>query len=456
MSEKQEDILDEFYSNGASDYRRVDSDANHAAYESARRGLWATAALGALGYLAIMAGVFALTRNRWDEFLPSIRCIVLVFALACTYAVSYLASRAGNPPLSKLFCIFGTLLFGVSLALLSQNAPTDLGASDWLATLIADAFPSIAGFWTVGAFILAATQRSRALHYCASLIMLYWIVTDLSGVDAQITIVFCALGEYWAWRRKSASVAAVYFTLSVWVLCTELSLWTQRESWVLVAVALSVVFYWFGANFNIAPVRGAALFIAACALGCASFPQYWSAMLSEGALERFGHIAAPRALAALCSAMFLAYCVNVTLGGVQHCMTRFVFGVFAIFVWTVGQSVSASHAFGSLGAFCVLIFVAACFFGLVALERSLRAKNDKSQTSRRVHSSTVLVDDPEFDDPIEAEARVRQNAEPVLALALTYDAFWAYVARVASRPAVGVAVALQFALVLAVFAFHVY
>ena len=455
MSEKQEDILDEFYSNGASDYRRVDSDANHAAYESARRGLWATAALGALGYLAIMAGVFALTRNRWNEFLPSIRCIVLVFALACTYAVSYLASRAGNPPLSKLFCIFGTLLFGVSLALLSQNAPTDLGASDWLATLIADAFPSIAGFWTVGAFILAATQRSRALHYCASLIMLYWIVTDLSGVDAQITIVFCALGEYWA-CRKSASVAAVYFTLSVWVLCTELSLWTQRESWVLVAVALSVVFYWFGANFNIAPVRGAALFIAACALGCASFPQYWSAMLSEGALERFGHIAAPRALAALCSAMFLAYCVNVTLGGVQHCMTRFVFGVFAIFVWTVGQSVSASHAFGSLGAFCVLIFVAACFFGLVALERSLRAKNDKSQTNRRVHSSTVLVDDPEFDDPIEAEARVRQNAEPVLALALSYDAFWAYVARVASRPAVGVAVALQFALVLAVFAFHVY
>ncbi|MBP5622054.1 MAG: hypothetical protein J6X44_08575 [Thermoguttaceae bacterium] len=433
--------------------QRVDADSTLAHYETVRRDLWATAAFAALAYLAIVAMGFVGLRGRWVAFPLFFKTCVLVAGLASTYVVAYLGSRFGNPPLAKLFSVFGTLFFGTSLALLSREAPDAIDV-DGLERL-GDAFAAIAPFWAVGAFALAAAFQARTLHYCAAAIILFWLAVDHTGLDAVFCLIFCAIGEYWAWKYGRASVAAVYFILTLWLAITEISVWTRSETWVLVVVATSVLLYWFGANFNNAPVRGFAMFMAACSLGAASFPTYWGYTIPEELKAQFGAFASTRLPAILTSALFIVFCVNVTLGGVQRSTARFVFGVLVTAIWTACQAIYASHEFGAFGAVVILGIVGAIFGAMVVLERSCRAKLGwepgkpfAPENIRQKDDRTIPKDDPEFDDPIESEARRLQDAGPVLALQIYYERAIDSVARATRQPLIGSAVALQFILLL--------
>ncbi|MBR4750664.1 MAG: hypothetical protein IK077_02780 [Thermoguttaceae bacterium] len=433
--------------------QRVDADSTLAHYETVRRDLWATAAFAALAYLAIVAMGFVGLRGHWSVFPLFFKAGVLILGLAATYVVAYLGSRFGNPPLSKLFSIFGTLFFGTSLALLSREAPNTIDVEGL--ERLGDAFAAIAPFWAVGAFALAAAFQARTLHYCAAVLILFWLAVDHTGLDAVFALIFCAIGEYWAWKHRRASVASVYFILTLWLAITETFVWTRSETWVLVAAAFSALFYWFGANFNNAPVRGFAMFIAACSLGAASFPTYWAYAIPEELQAQFGSFASTRLPAILASALFIAFCVNVTLGGVQRSTARFIFGVAITAIWTACQAIYASQEFGAFGAVVILGIVGAIFGAMVALERSCRAKLGwepgkpfAPEHIRQKDDRTIPKDDPEFDDPIESEARRLQDAGPVLALQIFYERAFDSVARAARQPLIGFAVALQFVLLL--------
>ncbi len=455
-SEKKDWIDEDFGSASATldrSIQRVDADSTLARYESVRRDLWATAAFAALAYLAVLAMAFVGIRDLWGRFPLFFKACVLVVGLAATYVVAYLGSRFGNPPTSKLFSIFGALFYGASLALLSRGAPNAFNL-DGLGRLL-DAFSAIAPFWAIGAFALAAAFQARTLHYCAAALILFWLEVDHTGLDAVFGLVFCAVGEYWAWKYGRASVAAVYFILTLWLAITEVSIWTRSETWILVVVALSVLFYWFGANFNNAPLRGLAMFMAACSLGASSFPTYWSCAIPEELKAQFGEFVSTRFPAILASLLFVAFCVNVSLGGIQRSGVRFIFGVFITAIWTAGQAIYASREFGALGTAFILGIVGAVFVALILLERSCRArlgwesgKSKAPENVRRRRDMTIPTDDPEFDDPVESEARRLQEAGPVLALQIFYERAFDSVARAARQPLIGLAVGLQFVLLL--------
>lgn len=429
--------------------QRVDAEATLARYEAVRRDLWATAAFAALAYWAVGAMAFVGLRDLWNDFSPSLRAGVLIAWLALTYGVAFLGGRFENPPLCKLFCIFGTLIYGAALALLSCNAPDTFT----LAGLeqLGGAFVAIAPLWALGAFVLAAVYQARTLHYCAALIILFWLTVDRTGIDAVVALIFCAIGEYWAWKYNRASVASVYFILTVWIVVSERAIWTHKETWVLVAVALSILFYWFGANFNNALIRGFAIVAAACSLGIASFPVYWGYVVPDEIQGQFGPFMSTQVPAILSAIFFILFCVNITLGGIQRSTVRFIFGVFITAVWTAGQAFNASLAFGTLGTALVLGGVGILFVAIILLERVCRKRLDWEQDRERFQrkrDKTIPTDDPEFDNIVEREARRLQEAGPVLALQVYYERASDAIARAARQPLIGGAVALQFALLL--------
>lgn len=416
------------------------------------RANWATAALAALAYAAVLGALFVALRGLWPHFPSIVRVATLLLVLTGTYAVGWYGSRIGNAQLGKLFAIFGALFYGLTLALLSKNAPSDFTTHAGWIRLAARSFPAVAPFWALGAFALAAAYRSRLLHYFAVLIVLFWLSTDSSGLDGPLAIVFCGVGEYWAWRRKSASVGALYFALCAWILLTERSLWKQGEALALVAVAVAVLLYWFGANFNNAIVRGFALLLAACALGYASFPLYWQTTLNERVIERLGEAWAVHLPAMISSLFFIAFCINTTLGGAQHSATRFAFGIAATACWTVGQAFNMHNAFGALGAVCVLLIVAAAFVMLIVWNKRLQDKYAREGRSIRRDRSIRRVttdganDSPEFDDVFDREARKARTAVPSMALAYAYEKFLARSAAKLGRPLTIAAIVLQYVL----------
>ncbi|MBQ9874751.1 MAG: hypothetical protein IJM30_09825 [Thermoguttaceae bacterium] len=445
--------------------RRLDADARIARYNSVRRGLWATAAIGGVAYIAVLAAVFAGLREPWAQFQPALRLVVLGMVLALTYTASLIAARLGNPPLSKLLSVFGVAFFGVALALSSKGAPNALNVDCF--GKLANSFASIAPLWAIGAFALAATFRVRTLHYCAAAVVFLWLLVDSTGRDAIVAIVFCAIGEYWAWKRKSASIAAIYFLLCVWILCTDYSIWRVKEAAALVAVALSVLTYWFGATFKSSIVRGFALLVAACALGVASFPFYWKGAFSDDFVQRhmIGAVYIPTFA---CVVMFVLYCANLTLRGAQASLARFTFGIVALVVWIVARTLYAARSTGSLGVVFVLILIASFLSALVALEFHLRKRygwsgsptgsipvdDRREEPPKKLavkNKPMVPTDDPEFDDMFEREARAMRDAEPVLALQIAYEDGFEKLVALLRQPLIGSAVLFQFALLIANF-----
>ena len=417
-----------------------------------RRGQWATAALAAFGYFAVIAAIFIGLREVWSVWTVVAKTAVLACVLLVTYLVAFGAERAGNVSVAKLFACFATIFFGFALAALSSLAPRDPGAEGAALQLLTDACPDVAPFWALGAFALALACHARILHFVAVALILFWLVVDSTQFAALIAIVYCALGEYWAWRRKSACVATLYFSLCAFVVCVEPSLWTKKETWALVAVACSALIYWTGANFNNAPMRGIALIIATCALLVVSFPQYWEKTLDPEILEKYGKNQACWSLAGLGACAFVAYSVNLTLSGAQRCTPNFILGIAAIFVWTVAYTFVASREWRPSVAVGILLGVAAVFFGLVWVERNLRVRKSKNECSalatRRNVADDALTDDPEFDDVIEWEARRALNAEPILEIARVYGRFIERVENALRRPCLVAAVSLQFVLLL--------
>ncbi len=422
---------------------RLGAEAKRVEYDEARRDHWAVAAIAGICYLLLFSGGYLLFRDRWNDFVVGIRAALLFVALTLTYAVSYIGSRTSNKQIAKLFAIFGTLFYGLTLAALSKHAPSNIDTHAAVGQILTRAFPAILPFWAIGAFALAAAIRSRLMHYIAALIALLWLAVDASGFDALFVVVFCAIGEYWAWRRRSASVSVLYLALCVYSICFEPSLWTRPESYAFVCVAFSVMLYWYGATFNNAIIRGTALVLASIALGYASFPQYWEHAFSDRVVERLGKPLAIYAPSLVCTAAFVAYCVNVTLGGAQHCTARFAFGVFSLVGWSIGLTFHANRSFGVAGAVCVLFVVALAFITLLYLNAKL-AKKRQYKKSANVRNF-VLPETDHLDDLVDAEARRTQDSAPVFALAEEYRDFVQHFLRRANTPLMFAAIALQYA-----------
>lgn len=414
-----------------------------------RRDHWVIAAIAGLCYLLILSGGFLLYRE-YGGFGIAVRGALSIAALTLTYAAAYAGTRIGNRELSTLFAIFGTVFYGLTLAALSKDVPNVAAGELELGEIFNGASAAILPYWAIGSFALASVIRSRVIHFVATLIALLWGVNDSTGLAALFIVIFCAVGEYWAWRHKSVSVSFLYISLCVYALFFETALWTRHESYAFVAAAVSVMLYWYGASLNNVIMRAAALTLASCALGYASFPQYWERTMSPEHQALLGRTCAIYLPSILCTAAFIAYCVNVTLGGAQHCTSRFVLGVGSVVCWTFAQTFYANKTFGALGAVCVMFVVALGFIAMLYMNSRLAAE---TKTKRK--GSKLDFDLPEtehLDDVFDAEARQTQNSAPVFALAEEYREFTTRFLKRAKKPIVAGAIALQYALLIAMIA----
>lgn len=449
-------------------------------YDSTRRDHWAGAALAGFAYVAAFGALCLLLRERWSELVFGVRASIVLFVLTGTYFVAFAFGRTENKQAAKLFAIFGVALYGLALALFSTRAPDGLSTPAEIGDLLLRAFPSILPFWSVGAFALAMALKSRALHYVCACVLLLWLVGG-SPNDARVVCVlsFCAIGEFWAWRAKSASVAFIYVGLGVVTLLTGYRLFFHPEKYFLVALFASVLFYWYGASINNAIFRGIALTISACALGVASFSQYWSFVLSEDFIERFGKTASCGLPATICSIIFIALCLNMSLSGARHSSSRFIFGCASIIVWTIARTIVSCLQGETIIGVAWLIAVAVFFASLIIInsglnrkyrdrferlqmEKASQTKEDAERRAVEEHSTffdlddlaksegqsvgtLVLPDEYKFDDFIDAEARATMRPKHVLALSVAYESLRRYLAERLERPLVFSAVSLQYA-----------
>ena len=382
------------------------------------RRLWATASLIALGFYAGLGALLVFLRSRWGDLTSSARTTCVFGILAANYAVALLGTIRKNKPVGKLFFFVGAFLYALALTILFYNSSACFQAPETLNFL--DASTSIIGYWALGTFVLAFAYESRALHVVAMLATLLWLVVEPRQIGAPVALVYCALGEHWAWRRNSSGVSYAYLATSLCVLALAFVTPGLRVGAALIAplaVLGFVVLYWFGVNFRSAPLRGLGILGVACALGVGSFNEYWISTLKlvDDMSESAGSLTI-RLLSSAFGLVFVLYCASVMITGARLSVARFVFGAVALVAWVVVLSSRAGAV--SLG----LTFVAIAVFVFLAVEFSLRASNKaRNKKSKPLKSRTTetdaLNDDSEFDDVFDAEARSVRDAPHVLAIA---------------------------------------
>jgi len=414
------------------------------------RRQWATASLIALGFYAALAAFLVYLKSCWTDLSYSTRTICVLGILGANYAVALWGTIRKNAPVGKLFFFVGSFLFALALAILYAEAPTDFQNPNYFLNFLGSS-ASIVGFWAFGVFVLAFAYESYALHVVAIIATLLWLVVDPREFGAPVALIYCALGEHWAWRRNCSSVSYAYLAASLCVLAESFVIPGLRIGAALIAplaVLASVVVYWFGVNFRSAPLRGLAILGAASALGVGSFDEYWTA--TSFALDATSESAASATIALLSDAFslcFVLYCVNLMTTGARFSVVRFLFGASALVAWVVVVSSRAGSV--PIG----LAIVAFCVFAFLIVEFRLRASyRERSKISGERKLGTTgtdaLDDDAEFDDLFDAEARKVQNAPHVLATAELFEDLRRKFCRSLGNLPLWGAVLLQFVLIL--------
>ena len=378
-------------------------------WERARRD-WSGASLAALGYCALLVATLLSLNVVWASLPRVVHAIVLSVFLAAAYAIPLHPKFRPNIAVQRLFYALGVLVLGLALALCSPEAPTRVVADDFW-TALADSAAFVSGRWALGAVLLATLLDSRALQSVAALAVIAWMGASESIYDAHWALLACIVGEYWAWRCSSRVVATVYAALCVWTLVSEPSLWRQPSTIAPMVVALSMLAFWYGASYKSAMCRGGALVAAGVALGAAATPIYWAETLGSEFLEAHGD-SIPYALSAFGAFFFVLFCAHMILSGTNRSAPRFVLGVLLAGAWTIVLTVMATRRFGVGCAAFVLLGAALCFFLLIAAEKRLASspviKRYAAAHGRRM-TTDAAEDDPEFNDPIDAETVERKG-----------------------------------------------
>src|ERR1700716_137168 len=108
-----------------------------AEYESRRggAGTWIVFALGAVGGLAVVAGLISLIAANWDEISPALKLAATFALLAGSLAAAHRLSRGGRTLASDLFLIAHAGLVLAMIGLVAQVY--NLSGAPWRALALA-------------------------------------------------------------------------------------------------------------------------------------------------------------------------------------------------------------------------------------------------------------------------------------------------------------------------------
>ncbi|MBQ2791283.1 MAG: DUF2157 domain-containing protein [Thermoguttaceae bacterium] len=408
-------------------------------FEERRR--WATTTLAALGIATGAGALFAIAAACWATWPLSVKTAFVVVAVLSAYCGGTSAERRDEPLLAHfLYCLGAATFIGGVLALCVG------GAFPRRSELWASALPPAA----LLVFATAQTSRSRSLHFFSAAAFVAAFVA-LDGGERRIcafrfeswTLGCCALGEYWAWRRSSLSVATVYSGVCVWafvaLLFAPLSL--DVRAFVLLGV-LGLFQRWFGATFRSAFGATLGVFVALCSLGLAAFPYFWVATFAALDASPFGFV--PEAVATLeasfASALFVVFSTRLIFDGARRNVVQFALAIVVFGGWLVAQCVVSTLCFETNRFSPAPPTVAALVFA--ALLVKIRTERADATPPDDV-ALDALSDDREFDDLFDLEARAGSRTPRLAPSFESLDVFFENAARRRRFPAYVVSVLAQ-------------
>lgn len=386
-------------------------------FEERRR--WATTALAIFGTAAVAGALFAVAGAYWTTWPLFARTSFLVVALAVAHCGGTFADRRGESLWGRFLYSLGAATFIGGVLALFVDADATLRRELWT-----NAFPPAA----LLVFATAQTSRSRSLHFFATAALVAALALDGGSRRifvfrfADLTLVCCALGEYWAWRRSSLCVATVYFGVCVWTLaalCVGFFAFDAR-AFVLLGV-FGLFLRWFGATFRSAFGATLGVFVALVSLGLTAFPYFWSA---SGAVSSFAATFA----AVVAAALFGFFSTRLIFDGARQNVVQFAIAIAVFACWLVAQCVVAAFDF-SLNRWAIAppTTAALTFAALLAQIRTERPDVSPRSTPAPAVALDALADDQEFDDLFDAEARAAVETPRLSPVFETFDLFWARV-----------------------------
>lgn len=408
------------------------SDAFDSRFEERRR--WARTALASFGSAAVAGVLFAVAGASWATWSSFVQTAFLVAAVLVAHGAGAFVERRGERLWAHfLYCLgAATFLGGVWALFVGADAPRRLA-------LWASALPTS----TLLVFATAQTSRSRSLHFIAALSFVVAFALDdgsrlvFAFRFADWAVVCCALGEYWAWRRSSLSVATVYFGVCVWTLvallfATPFSF--DARSLILIG-AFGLFLRWFGAAYRSAFGATLGVFVALFALGLAAFPYFWLAFFTSNGAAPFGFDAESSATveAVFASALFVVFSIRLIFDGARRNIVQFALAVAAFAFWLLAQCGAAALGFeasrwsAAPPTVAALVFAALLF--KILTERSDAPRSPSPSSSNAVVLSDALSDDRDLDDLFDAEARAGTQTPRLSPSVESFDAFFEHVVR---------------------------
>jgi uncharacterized membrane protein len=228
-------------------------------FEEKRRGnsrTWVVGALGALGGLAIAAGLVSLVASNWERIAPGVKLAAAFALLAGCLAAAYACSRDGRTLASDLFLFAHG---GISLALIGLVSQVyHLSGAPWRALALATAIA-----------IPAAAISDRALS--SDLAVAFALATVWLVVEKSAYAILRGFGAALVW----AAAGAVLLFLAEAVRRVHPAATRALRRWggaVLFAVSIAAAFAW-----SIDWGRGTLLAVGAL---CAVLAAAWIARLA--------------------------------------------------------------------------------------------------------------------------------------------------------------------------------
>lgn len=398
-------------------------------FEERRR--WATSTLAAFGIAAGAGTLFAVAAARWTAWPLFAQTAFLIGAIAAAYSGGAAFDRRDEPLLAHfLYCLGAATFVGGVLALCVGVAPPRRSE------LWANALPPAA----LLVFATAQTSRSRSLHFLSTAAFVAALVA-LDGGERRVCVFrfegwalcCCALGEYWAWRRSSLSVATVYCGVCVWTLVALLSSFLTFDVRVWISLCVFGLFLrWFGATFRSAFGTTVGVFVALSSLGLAAFPYFWDAFFTTFGASPFGLDATSAATleAVFASALFVVFSTRLIFDGARQNVVQFALAIAVFACWLVAQCVVAALGFAASPASAAPPTVAALVFAslLVKIQAERDDSTFPSPTASTEPSADVVLDalsdDREFDDLFDVEARAGRETPKLSPIFESLDALF--------------------------------
>ncbi|MBR5242625.1 MAG: hypothetical protein IKW13_00175 [Thermoguttaceae bacterium] len=381
-------------------------------FEERRR--WATTALAVFGVAELVAALLAGAGACWATWPPLVRAAFLVVGVAVAHCGGTLAERRDAPLLAHFLYCLGSAIFLGGVGALFVDVDAARRRELW-----ANALPPAA----LLVFATAQASRSRSLHFFATAALVAGLAFDdgsrvfFGFRFANAALVCCALGEYWAWRRRSLSVATVYLGVCAWTfvaLCSSVLAFDVRA---LASLGVFGLFLrWFGATFRSAFGATFGVFIAFSSLGLAAFPYFWG--VSNGVSPSgatFG--------AAVAAAFFGVFSTRLIFDGARQNVVQFAIAIAVFACWLVAHTGVATFSFAENRWSLAPPTTAALAFGTLLL-------NLRTQPSADAPRSTPVVpwdaptDDREFDDLFDAESRAGSQTPRLFPVLESLDAIW--------------------------------